>query len=320
MNLTGALSVPKSPFTKAVIIVGPTAVGKSGVAVELALRLEGEVIGLDSRQIYRQMVVGTAQPSEEERKGVPHHLIGIRYPSELISAGEYAELVEEVINDILSRGKLPIVCGGSGLYFRALTRGLFEDSSSDLEVRAVLQHRLETEGADALLDQLRDIDPDYAEIVHPNNHKRLVRALEVYEITGKPPTEHFLNQKKKGQADRFLTVYIQAKLEAVIPRINSRIEKMVQNGWVDEVQTLLNLGFTDQAHPMDSLGYRDLLRHLKGEIDLKEAIDRIKIETRQYARKQLKWFDKEQTDITLHVEKMSIERVVDAIQDVLNQF
>ena len=127
-------------------------------------------------------------------------------------------------------------------------------------------------------------------------------------------------QKKKGQADRFLTVYIQAKLEAVIPRINSRIEKMIQSGWVDEVQTLLNLGCTDQAHPMDSLGYRDLLHHLKGEIDLKEAVDIIKIETRQYARKQLKWFDKEQTDITLHVEKMSIEKVVDAIQNVLNQF
>ncbi|MBH31454.1 MAG: tRNA (adenosine(37)-N6)-dimethylallyltransferase MiaA [Candidatus Marinimicrobia bacterium] len=320
MNSTGALSAPKPPFKKVVIIVGSTAVGKSGVAVELALRMKGEVIGLDSRQIYRQMVVGTAQLNEEEQKGVPHHLIGIRDPSELISAGEYAELVEEVINKVLTRGKLPIVCGGSGLYFRALTRGLFEDSSSDLEVRAVLRQRLQKEGADVLLGQLRVIDPDYAEIVHPNNQKRLIRALEVYEITGKPPTEHFLSQKKKGGNDRFLTVYLKAKLEALIPRINSRTEKMIQTGWVDEVQTLLDLGFTDQAHPMDSLGYRDLLRHLKGEIDLKEAVDRIKIETRQYARKQLKWFDKEETDTTLHVDEMSMEKVVDAIQDALNQF
>ncbi len=320
MNLTGALSAPKSPYRKAVIIVGPTAVGKTGVAVELALRLKGEVIGLDSRQIYCQMAVGTAQPSEKERKGVPHHLIGIRDPSELVSAGEYAELVEKVIKEVLNRGKLPIVSGGSGLYFRALTRGLFDDSSSDLEVRAMLHRRLEVEGTDALLGQLRDIDPDYAEIIHPNNHKRLIRALEVYEITGKPPTENFLNQKKKGGTHYFFTVYLKATLEALIHRINSRTEKMVQSGWVEEVQTLLDLGFTDQAHPMDSVGYRDILRHLKGEIDLKEAVDRIKIETRQYARKQLKWFDKEETDVTLDMEEMSMERVVYAIQDALNQF
>lgn len=293
------MSAPKSPHPKTVILVGPTAVGKSIVAVELALRLDGEVIGLDSRQIYRHMAVGTAQPSEEARRGVPHHLIGIRDPSELISAGEYAELVAVTIDEVKSRGKVPIICGGSGLYFRALTRGLFEDSSSDLEVRAVLKERLEREGVEALLAELQAIDPEYAEIVHPNNHKRLIRALEIYEITGKPPTEHFRRQGQRKEYHRFFTAYIRMNLEQLASRIEERTQRMFAQGWVDEVKRLVELGFDSSHHAMESLGYRQILQHFDGELEFDEMVERVKIETRQFARKQMKWFDREEVDLVI---------------------
>lgn len=320
MNLTGALSASNPPKEKMVLIVGPTAIGKSATAVVLAKRIGGEIIGLDSRQIYKHMPIGTGQPSNEEMGGIVHHLIGIRSPSKIISAGEYADLVNKIINKIENHKNLPIVCGGSGLYFRALTKGLFDESSSNEKIRKALRKRLKRDGAEVLLAELTELDYEYAKIVHLNNHKRLIRALEIYKITGKTPTEHFKNQQKNNKGRRFFSVYLRTALDVLIPRIKLRIDKMLKEGWIEEIKALLNLGFDHKVHPIDSLGYGHLLNYIEGGIGLDDAIERINIETRQYARKQMKWFDREEVDLTVDVSEMSTKVIIERIERELNHF
>ena len=300
--------------------MGPTAIGKSTVAVMLAKTFNGEVIGLDSRQIYRNMPIGTAQPSIKEMDGVPHHLIGIRSPSEIISAGEYARLVNKIIQNVKSNQNLPIICGGSGLYYRALTQGFFNESSSDEKIRESLKKRLNRDGAEVLLAELNSIDPEYSKVVHPNNHKRILRALEIFEITGKSPSEHFRKQEKNNQREKFLSIYLKTNIDVLVPRINHRIKKMLANGWLEEVKDLQRLGFNDNTHPMESLGYKYLIQYLKGEKNLNDTIERIKIETRQFARKQIKWFDKEDVDITIDISEISNEGIFTLISQTINDF
>ena len=190
-------------------IIGPTASGKSRLAIEIAKKIKGEIIGLDSRQIYKDMSIGTAQLNKEEEEGIPHHLIGIKSPEETISAGEYAELVLDEIKNIQSRNHIPIICGGSGLYFRTLTQGIFKGSKSDYEVREKLENEYYRLGSHILLDKLNRIDPDYAISVHPNNKKRLIRALEIYEITGKSPTDNYKQQSKENKIKfEVLSIYL----------------------------------------------------------------------------------------------------------------
>ena len=300
--------------------MGPTAIGKSTVAVMLAKTFNGEVIGLDSRQIYRNMPIGTAQPSIKERDGVPHHLIGIRSPSEIISAGEYARLVNKIIQNVKSNQNLPIICGGSGLYYRALTQGFFNESSSDEKIRESLNKRLNRDGAEVLLAELNSIDPEYSKVVHPNNHKRILRALEIFEITGKSPSEHFRKQEKNNQREKFLSIYLKTNIDALVPRINHRINKMLANGWLEEVKGLQRLGLKDNTHSMESLGYKYLIQYLKGKKNLNDTIERIKIETRQFARKQIKWFDKEEMDITIDIPEISNEVIFRHILQAINDF
>ena len=320
MNWTGALSAPDHPSSKVLIIVGPTAVGKTAIAVEVAKSLNGEIVGLDSRQIYRYMEIGTAQPTQEEQMGIPHHLYGIFDPDRTISAGEYARLVEEKIEDIFCRHKQPVVCGGSGLYYRALTRGLFEGSASNLEIRNKLKEELERKGAIALLNKLKKIDSEYAKIVHPNNHKRLLRALEIYEITGRAPSEHFKKQRAYASKFSFYTIFLRPSQNWLEERIVERTHQMLEKGWVDEVKTLLKKGYSPDCHPMDSLGYRQILDYLEGKLNYTEMVDLINLRTRQYARRQMKWFKKEPIDLTLDVsEKTSVSSLVKNILDVVPQ-
>jgi len=300
------------------VIAGPTAVGKSTVAVRVARELDGEIIGLDSRQIYRHMPIGTAQPTEKERGGIPHHLIGIRDPGEMISAGEYAHLVEEEMEGVLEREGLPIVCGGSGLYYRALTRGIFEGSSSDLDIRKKLQSELEREGVDKLLQRLRAVDPEYAEIVHPNNHKRLIRALEIFEITGKAPSDHFKSQQERIPDDTTFSIYLRASRNFLEPRICHRTDEMLDKGWIEEVQSLVEMGVDQKSHPVGSLGYREIMAYLDGAMNRDEMVDRINIQTRQYARKQLKWFDREKMNLKLDLsESRSLD---DTVATIVGEF
>ena len=298
-------------------IIGPTASGKSEVAVALANKINGEVVGMDSRQIYEGMAIGTAQPTLDEQGGVPHHMIGIKPLNEEIAAGAYAKLVLNLVTDIQSRGKIPVICGGAGLYYRAITKGIFEESVSDLNARKQLEDEYDKNGSTNLMDRLMELDPEYAEIVHPNNKKRLIRALEIYASTGKPPTEHYQNQSKDSQPQLDLfTIYMDWELDELGDRIAKRTTKMLKAGWVNEVRTLMKQYPDEVLHPLDSIGYSQIITYLNDEISEEELETEITLRTRQFAVRQIKWFRKETIDLTI---KMSVERSLKVITEEIIQ-
>jgi len=296
---------------KVLTIIGPTATGKSSLSVELAKRLDGEIIGLDSRQIYEGMPIGTAQPTDDEMDGILHHLFGFRNPAKPISSGEYAEMVKEKVVEIRGFGKTPIICGGAGLYYRALKTGIFEGSVSDLPTRGRLEQAYEDDPA-ALLERLRSVDPEYAEIVHINNKKRLVRALEIYEATGKPPSEHFHHQEEHPSKTLDLfTLLLTWNRETLNERIEHRTDEMLEKGWVEEVKTLLEKQTQeDRVYPtLDSIGYRQIQAYLNGELTQDEMREDIIIRTRQFARRQIQWFKKETIDLIIDMDNMDRKKL-----------
>ena len=271
-------------------IVGPTAIGKTTIAIDVAKKVNGEIIGLDSRQIYKGMAVGTAQPTVEELAAAPHHLIGVKDPDSVISAGKYAKLVLNLVKDISERGKEPILCGGAGLYYRAITKGIFSESETDLDVREKLIQEYEETGPDGLLNRLQELDPEYAVKVHPNNKKRLVRALEIYTITGKPPSEHFNRQGKFGKPTlNIFTVLLTIDRKELDKRIAKRTAKMLNSGWIEETKMLRKRNDPIAMHPMDSIGYRQITAFLDGKLNKEELEAKIILRTCQYARRQLQW-------------------------------
>jgi len=283
-------------------IVGPTAIGKTTVAIDVAKKLNGEIISLDSRQIYKGMAVGTAQPTVEELAAAPHHLIGLKDPDSPISAGKYAKLVLHLVKDISERGKEPIICGGAGLYYRAIAKGIFTESETDLDVREKLIQEYEETGPDGLLNRLQELDPEYAVKVHPNNKKRLIRALEIYTVTGKPPSEHFNRQEKFGipTLDLF-TVLLTIDRKELDKRIEKRTAKMLNSGWIEETKMLRKGNDPIAMHPMDSIGYRQIAAFLDGKLNKEELEAKIILRTCQYARRQLQWFRQENIDLTIDI-------------------
>ena len=304
------------PINNSLAIIGPTASGKSTVAVEIAKRIKGEVIGLDSRQIYKDMAIGTAQPSIKEQRGVLHHLIGIKPPSESITAGAYSKLVLGVAKDIKSRNHIPVLCGGSGLYYRALTQGIFDDSKTDLKIRKRLENEYDKHGSETLMSQLISIDPDYAKNVHPNNKKRLIRALEIYQSTGKTPTQHYNKQShssKNNTLDLF-TIYLEWEKSELNNRIKTRTKEMLKAGWIDEVKKLLNDYSDAIIPPLDSIGYREIVSYIDDKTTLRSLEKTIDIKTRQFSVRQIKWFNKESIDLTIKMKSnKSISQICDQI-------
>ena len=283
-------------------IVGPTAIGKTTVAIDVAKKVNGEIIGLDSRQIYKGMAIGTAQPTIEELAAVPHHLIGVKDTDSVISAGKYAKLVLNLVKDISERGKEPIICGGAGLYYRAITKGIFSESETDLDVREKLIQEYEETGPDGLLNRLKELDPEYAVKVHPNNKKRLVRALEIYTITGKPPSEHFNRQGKFGKHTlNLFTVLLTIDRKELNKSIAKRTARMLNSGWIEETKMLRKGNDPIAMHPMDSIGYRQIVAFLDGKVNKEELEAKIILRTCQYARRQLQWFRQENIDLTIDI-------------------
>ena len=295
-------------------IVGPTAVGKTSVAIAVAQKVKGEIIGLDSRQLYRGMPIGTAQPSAGELELIPHHLIAIREPHEIVSAGEYSTLVEECIAEIRMRGKEPIICGGAGLYLEALTKGIFEDSTADLKIRENLNDEYVKDPA-ALLKKLQDIDSEYGHIVHINNKKRLVRALEIFAITGKSPTEHFNSQTiNPSTKHHFCVILLSMDKQDLETRICNRTKKMLANNWIEETKALLEKYSVGEVHALDSIGYRQICEYLVGEYTLEEVEEEIILRTRQYAKRQLTWFRNRSNTIEIDIEQFeNVQNIVDEI-------
>lgn len=277
---------------KILVIVGPTASGKTRMAVELAQRHNGEVISADSMQIYRTMDIGTAKPTKEEMGGIPHHMIDVADPEEDFSVARYVEMAARCVDDVLARGKLPIVAGGTGLYIDSLLSGrTFAPFSPDSALRGELERELEEKGGQAMLEALAQVDPEAAQRLHPNDHKRIIRALEVYRSTGKTITQH--NRETQAIPPRYdaLTIGLAFQdRQAMWRRIDQRVDEMVAAGLEDEVRRLLTSGISPKCTAMQAIGYKEFTQALSGEMTWQEAADVVKLRSRQYAKRQLTWF------------------------------
>ena len=278
---------------KILAIVGPTASGKSSLALALAKRLDGEIISCDSMQIYRRMDIGTAKPTKEELSEVRHHLIDVCEPDVSFSVADYVSLAASAIEDCLKRGKLPIVCGGTGLYLDALLRGNdLAPDTTNASVRAELMEYAEKNGAQALWDILREIDPKSAEATHPNNVKRVARAIEIYRVSGVTKTE--LDRRSREGGTRYDACVIGLRYEnreLLYNRIDRRVDIMLSEGLVAETKLLLSEGvFEKNATAAQAIGYKELLPYCRGEVSLENASEALKTATRRYAKRQITWF------------------------------
>ena len=277
------------------IICGPTASGKTAVAVELCLAVGGEVVSADSMQIYRGMDIGTAKPNAGETRGVPHHLLGIAEPGEVYSVAAYREKAIEAIEDIFARGRNPVVCGGTGLYIDALTRPMGFSAQGDESVRGPLEEIASRNGGkERLHAMLREVDPESAERLHVNDVRRIVRALEIFQLTGKTLSEQRALDRARDGAYRGRLFGLDWPREELYRRIDLRVDQMMRQGLVDEVKALLEGGLTGLATSMQGIGYKEIARALSGECTMGEAVERVKQATRNYAKRQLTWFRRDE--------------------------
>lgn len=307
---------------KLVVITGPTASGKTALGVALARRLGGEVVSADSMQIYRGMDIGTAKPTPEEMQGVPHHMIDIADPAENYSVSRYAKEAAACVDDILARGKLPIVVGGTGLYIDSLIAGrTFADGTADTALRQELSERYDEIGGEGLLGELRKVDPERAAKLHPADKKRIVRAMEVYILTGRTITQH--DAETRAVPPRYDAAKIAldfAVRQDLYDRIDRRVDIMVQQGLFDEVRALLAAGVPADCTAMQAIGYKELVRALDAGGDLAPAVEEIKRRSRQYAKRQLTWFRrKEDTEWILLDKMQDFSSVVQISTDYLRE-
>ncbi len=279
--------------TRLVIISGPTASGKSSLAVELALTFGAEVISADSMQVYRLMDIGTAKPALSERRGIPHHLIDVVNPDEEYTAARFMLDASSKVKEIRGRGKLPIVAGGTGLYIKALTQGLFPGPEASPALRQELLEVASIEGRGALHGMLKKIDPEGAAAIHPNNLNRVIRAIEVYELSGRTISGL---QREHAFADapyECLKIGLDVERQSLYDAIGTRVDKMVGDGLLEETRSLLSSGYGYDLKPMRGLGYKEMCDFLAGSCQLEEAVELIKRNTRHYAKRQLTWFRKD---------------------------
>lgn len=271
-----------------IVLLGPTAAGKSEIALQIARLLEIEIVGADSRQIYRGLEIGTAAPSEKDRAVAPHHLASFLAPDQVYSAGRYARDAAEAVAGISTRGKTAVIVGGSGLYLRALLDGLFEGPERDERVRAELNARLEADGLDALRAELARVDPEAFVKILPGDSVRVIRALEVHALTGRPISALRRERRRSGVAATLFG--IRWTRERLAPRIASRIQDQLRDGFLDQTRSLAGEGLRHDAPGLHTLGYRELLAHLRGEASLEGAVETIALRTRQLAKRQETWF------------------------------
>jgi len=302
---------------KILIIVGPTAVGKTELSLQVAEVLHGEIVSADSRQVYRYMDIGTAKPTTEELNRVSHHFINVRDPDQYYSAGEYGREARLCIAGLLHQGIAPVVVGGSGFYLQALVDGLFAPKLSDTQVKEKWRQRIRNEGSEAVFRILEQVDPLTAVRLHPNDTQRVVRALEVYELAGTP-----VSAFRKGEeipAD-FTPVFVglNRDREALYRRIESRVDAMLQAGLLDEVHTLRDRGWGPDLNALKTVGYQEVFAYFAGAMTYNEMVERIKINSRRYAKRQLTWFRRDDRIHWLDIDKTksnSVEQIIQIIQD-----
>jgi tRNA dimethylallyltransferase len=276
-----------------VAVVGPTATGKSALGIALAQRFNGEVVACDSTAVYRLFDIGTDKVPATEQQGIPHHMVDVADPTEEYSAAHYARDAAAVIRDITTRGKLPILVGGTGLYYRSLTRGFFPGPSRDEALRARLERIASLRGSERLHALLARVDPESAARISPRDRKRLIRALEVYFLTGRPLTSHFADTRSPLPEYRVVTFALRIPPEATAERVASRVDGQFAQGLLDEIRRILDAGVPPTVLPFTGLVYRQALEHLRGVRDAAATRELIVRENRQYSRRQLIWFRKE---------------------------
>lgn len=273
------------------VVAGPTAVGKTALAVQLAHRLQGEILSADSLQVYRYLDIGTAKPTPAEREGIPHHLIDIASPEERFTVYNYQELAQATIRDVFTRGKLPILVGGTGLYIKAvLEQFAFSKAEADPRVRKALQKEVQDKGPAHLYQRLNQLDPRAAERIHPHDARRIIRALEYFQVTGEPISQQWELTRETESPYRFYMAGLYSPRPILYQRIEQRVDAMLAAGFLDEVRGLLEAGYDPLLKPLQSLGYRHLIHYLEEKWTWDEAIFYLKQDTRKYAKRQLTWF------------------------------
>ena len=303
------------PVRPVIVLAGPTAVGKTDLSLDLAETLSAEIISADSRQIYRELTIGTAKPSEEELTRVPHHFIDELALPEPYSAGKFQRDAEERIKEIVGRGRRPLIAGGSTLYLRALTHGLADIPDVPSAVRAMVSDRLAREGPNALYDELQRVDPESADTMDPTKSQRLVRALEVYTATGLP-LSHF-HRRQSDTPGRFHFFVLNRDRRELYERIDRRVDQMLERGLLQEVADLLDKGYDTALNPLRTIGYQEPIAYLQGELSYDEMTETIKRNSRRYAKRQLTWFRRDPTNIWLDAARPH-EQLIEEIMNVVD--
>ena len=303
--------MPVNQTDKILVLLGPTAVGKTELSLSIAEKFSCEIIGVDSMQVYKYMDIGTAKPTEQERLRIPHHLIDIVYPDDNYTVGRFATDAQNAIQTIKNNQHVALLAGGSGLYFRGLLEGLFDlnnpdqktnnrTTTSDTElIREHLKERLAKEGREQLFAELNDLDPDSAKRIHPNDTQRLLRALEVFKTTGIPWSQHLTRQQAKPRQYDVLKLGLTRSREELYKRIDQRVQVMIEQGLLEEVRKLLDMGYHGELKSMQSIGYRHMVNYIRGEWDWHESIELLARDTRRYAKRQYTWF-KQDPEIIWH--------------------
>lgn len=299
------------------ILTGPTAVGKTALSIELAKILGGEIISADSMQIYRKMDIGSAKISQEEMDSVVHHMIDVVDPDEDFSVADFHDMASQIISDIHKRGKLAIVTGGTGLYLNSLVYDMdFGGTNSDPSIRKDLEEILNDRGKDYLYRLLQDLSPEAAKRIHPNNTKRVIRAIEVYKTGGE--MGDFSNDLKYNPKFDAKIIVLNRDRSILYDRINQRVDMMFDMGLLDEVKGLHQMGYTSQMQSMKGIGYKEVLEYFDGKMTLEESIDILKQGTRRYAKRQITWFKKYENALWLDLDKVTeLDDQIEAIKDFI---
>jgi tRNA dimethylallyltransferase len=280
-----------------IVVCGPTGIGKTGTAIEIARGCNGEIVGADSMQIYRHMDIGTAKPTPEEQVQIRHHMIDIIDPDEDFDALNYAEMAGSIIAGLDSRGIVPFVVGGTGFYIKALLHGLYPSAVVDPAIRARLRKEAEVNAAGVMHRRLEKVDPEAAARLHPNDIFRIIRALETYEATGKPISKYHKEHGFSQDRYRALIIGLNMDREKLYERINQRVDLMIADGFLQEVKSLCKMGYGPELKSMQSIGYRHMLDYIAGRTDWEECVRTLKRDHRRYAKRQITWFGGNETII-----------------------
>lgn len=300
-----------------IIVAGPTASGKTRLAIDIAKEFDGEIVSADSMQIYKYMDIGTAKPTETERAECRHHLIDFVEPDAEFSVADYVNLAHEVISDIAARGKLPVMCGGTGLYINSVADDVtFGDMDTDYTLREELKSIAEKEGGERLLLILQEFDPVSAARLHPNNLRRIIRAIEFYKSTGIPISEHQEMTKHTESRYEPIMFAIDYPREVLYERINMRVDIMIKDGLLDEVKKIMDMGYTKELNSMKGIGYKEIMDYYNGECTLDAAADAVKQGSRRYAKRQLTWFRRDKRIIMLDPNNAR-EKAIEIIREKL---